>query len=63
MSIASYARLRRYDKLNIVVNCIYGASKEKNPEKAIAARQAGLPVFLADCTRRDVLESWGLSVA
>mmetsp|Transcript_44937 Transcript_44937/g.103939 ORF Transcript_44937/g.103939 Transcript_44937/m.103939 type:complete len:853 (-) Transcript_44937:87-2645(-) len=36
---------------------------EKNPEKAIAARQAGLPVFLADCTRRDVLESFSISKA
>jgi len=36
---------------------------EKDPEKAIQARKAGRPVFLADCSRRDVLENFSVRKA
>jgi len=36
---------------------------ENNPTKAIQARSTGLSVFLADCTRREVLESFKVSEA
>jgi len=36
---------------------------ENNPMKAIAARSSGLPVFLADCSRREVLENFKVGEA
>lgn len=36
---------------------------ENNPIKAITARASGLPVFLADCSRREVLEKFKVGEA
>jgi len=36
---------------------------DNNPAKAIQARSMGLPVFLADCSRREVLESFKVGSA